>query len=168
MKLLKHGLRGKEILPINSEEHLISWNIRKNPLDDAGYYVDSNKIILSEEEFNTVVIEKNTSINVRYLLVQIHRYEDVYEIIMLNNDEYTVKDLLMVIYKFYNETFVTYAELKKLNDASDCINEYCYEMKHKNKKLRYVDIIMAMIHFECIEEIIDGAGDVQYILHLGS
>ncbi len=168
MKFLKYGIGGTEILPINSEEHLISWDIRTNPSTHAGYHIDSKKNILSEEEFNTVVIEKNTSINVRYLLVQIHRYEVVYEIIMLNNDEYTVKDLLMVIYKFYNENFVSYAELKKLNDDYDCINEYCYEMKHKNKKLRYVDIIMGKIYFEHIDKVIDNARDVQYVLHLGS
>lgn len=168
MKYLKCGIGGTEILPINSEEHLISWDIRTNPSTHADYYIDSKKIILSEEEFNTVIIEKNTSINVRYLLVQIHHYEDVYEIIMLNNDEYTVKDLSMVIYKFYNETFVTYAELKKLNDAYDCITEYCYEMKHNNAKLRYVDIIMGKIYFEHIDKVIDNAGDVQYVLHLRS
>jgi hypothetical protein len=123
---------------------------------------------LTEIEFNTVIIEKNTSLNVRYLLVQIHRYENVYEIIMLNNDEYTVKDLLIVIYKFYNENFITYAELKKLNDKYSCITDYCYEMKHKNAKLRYVDIIMGMIYFEYIDEVIDNAGDIQYMLHLGS
>lgn len=148
----------------------LSWNVGKNPLEDAGNWINSKKNILTEDEFNKILIPENGGTNVRYLVLPIHRFGKTNEVIILENCEYTTKELLMLIYKFYNEKELTYQELKRIDDddVHDYVNNACKNMKELNKNAKYIDIIGGSYYFEFILETVDNANDVQYTLFLGS
>lgn len=131
-----------------------------------------SSIELSKEEGKQIVIEENPNDKVvRYLVLPFHRFCENYHTILLKNKSYTLKELLGIIHTFYNQKVMTYLELKSLHsdDVFDYIDSVCKELKENpNKIIHPINIMGDKVFFEGIEVEKDNAGDIQYILHLGS
>lgn len=124
------------------------------------------------DELTKVVIEENNYSNVvRYLVLPFHRFSKNYYTIILPNHKITIKELTDMIYNFYNKTELTLLDLKNLDD--DDVYEYITDMtcaKKQNPELVVypIDIMGDKTFLEYITIYEDEAGDIQYMLHLGS
>jgi hypothetical protein len=131
-----------------------------------------SSIKLTKSEGKVVVIEENSDESVvRYLVLSCHRFSENYHTILLKNKSYTLKELLDIIYTYYNDKVMSYLDLKSLNshDVWDYIDDACKTLKENpNQIIHPIDIMGDKKFFEGIYIEKDGAGDVQYILRLGS
>lgn len=123
-------------------------------------------------ELTKVIIEENNYSNVvRYLVLPFHRFSKSYYTILLPNTQMTMKDLTDVIYNFYNKKELTLLDLKNLNesDVYDYITDITCDKKENPELHVYPTDIMGdktFLEYITIHE--DDAGDIQYMLHLGS
>ncbi len=131
-----------------------------------------SSINLTKNEGKVVVIEENTDEScIRYLVMPFHRFSENYYTILLKNKSYTLKELLDIIHTFYNGKVLSYLDLKSLNskDVYDYIDDACKTLKsNPNSIIHPIDIMGDKQFFEGIYIEKDGAGDIQYILRLGS
>ncbi len=144
-------------------------------LPEGKSWVISNpvsEIKLTKDEGKTIVIEENKDESVvRYLVLSYHRFSENYHTILLKNISYTLKELLGIIYTFYNQKVMSYLDLKSLNsnDVWEYIDDACKTLKQNPDKIIHpIDIIGDKRFFEGIYIEKDGVGDIQYILRLGS
>ncbi len=119
----------------------------------------------------TVVIEKNTTNNIRYLTVPIQRFSCSLKVIFLDNEEYSIYRLLEIIYEFYNNRELSLEDLKNIND--DDVYDYVTNATKQKKenpetKIHYINVMGSKKYFENICKQIDDSGDIQYYLFLGS
>jgi len=140
----------------------IVWSIDNNP--------NNNEYLTQDKYLNKKAIIKNEDKKVvRYLVVPLHRFSLNYYTILLDNKEYSIGDILTIIYEFYNKKELSYTELKSLNscDVYDYINEQCLELKSDPcKKVYPINIMGDLIKFHKIYIDYDKCGDIQYMLHL--
>ncbi len=137
-----------------------SWNIH-----DKIY-----KIKLTKKQGETIIINRNI-FHVRYLALPFHRFSKNYYVIILEEKEYILKEILEMIYLFYNKKSLSYQELKSLNsnDVYDYIDNQCKKIKKDPYTNVYpIDIMGAKNRFEGIMIEEDSVGDIQYTLLLGS
>ncbi len=131
-----------------------------------------SEIKLTKNEGKQVVIEENSNESVvRYLVLPFHRFSENYHTILLKNNSYTLKELLGIIYTFYNEKTLSYLDLKSLNseDVFEYIDNACETLKENpNQIIHPIDIMGDKKFFEGIYIETDKVGDIQYILRLGS
>jgi hypothetical protein len=144
-------------------------------LPEGKSWVISNpvsEIKLTKNEGKLVVIEENKDETVvRYLVLPYHRFSENYNTILLKNKSYTMKELFGIIYTFYNEKVMSYLDLKSLNssDVYEYIDDACKTLKENpNEIIHPIDIMGDKQFYEGIYIEKDGAGDIQYILRLGS
>lgn len=141
----------------------IVWSIDKHP--------KSNEHLTNKYLNKTAIIKNEDKKIVRYLVLPLHRFSLNYYTILLDNIEYSIEDILTIIYEFYNNKELSYTELKSLNscDVYDYINEQCLELKADPcKKVYPIDIMGDLIKFDRIYIDYDKCGDIQYMLHLVS
>lgn len=132
----------------------VNWEIHENPLQ------------LNNNNLNNVVIDINDTINKRYLALPITG--DNFGVIMLSNNEYTIIDLLVLIYEFYNDNEVSYVELKSFSETVE-IFTVCERMKIENiESVKLVQILGSPRYFEGFDVAVDKSGDTQYTVLLGS
>ena len=120
---------------------------------------------------NYVVLEKVDEKEYRYLLLPTHRFSKSFKTVKLDNEEYTYYRLMMVIYDFYNNTELSYEDLKNLNDDDvyDIITDLVKQKKkNPNEKIFYYEVQAGKQYLENIFVNKDNAGDTQYYLLLGS
>ena len=131
--------------------------------------------VIGEEytsDLTKVVIEKNNDTNlIRYLILPFHRFNKNYHTIILSNEKITIKELIDIINNFYTKKELNLIDLKKLDD--DDVYDYITEItisKKENPKLviNPIDIMGDKRFLEYITVYEDDAGDIQYMLHLGS
>ena len=123
------------------------------------------------EENSQIILEENTSSNIRYLVVPFHRFTSNNYVIGLPNSEISISDLSNIIYDFYNNKELTLLDLKKLNE--DDVWEYITKktiQKKENPELiiHPKDIMGDKIFMEFLSFYEDESGDLQVTLHLGS
>ncbi len=149
----------KTIIDIPEEK---SWTINSSV----------NSIGLTKDEGKTLAIEENPNPKVtRYLALPFHRFCSNYYIILLKNKSYTIKELLGVIYTFYNEKKLSYQDLKSLDcdDVFEYIDKRCLQLKENPELIiNPINIMGDRRFFEGIYVETDNIGDIQYTLHLGS
>lgn len=131
-----------------------------------------SEIKLTKNEGKQIVIKENSNKSVvRYLVLPFHRFSENYHTILLKNNSYTLKELLGIIYTFYNEKTLSYLDLKSLNseDVFEYIDNACKTLKENpNQIIHPIDIMGDKKFFEGIYIETDKVGDIQYILRLGS
>lgn len=149
----------------------ISWIIYENPIEEMEIYdEDYNYMKPDEAFFNKVLIEKNHSNkNKRYLVLPVQRFAKNYKVIVLSDEEITIKELLLTIYKFYNEKVLTFEEIKEIDDDDvfNYVTDACNYFK-KGEIVHYIDVMGDKRFYEFIYSYVDGSGDTQYILSLAS
>lgn len=137
----------------------ICWELIDDPEEYEPEDEDEN------EQMNNVIIEENITNNMRYLMLPIRIRTDV---IMLENKEYTLLDILKIVYDFYHNYQYSYLDLKKMSEDSDIV-EKCVQMKNNDiKYINPIDLIGDHIYFEGITIAKDLSGDTQYEINFGS
>jgi len=129
---------------------------------DEKYTNDLTKIVIEKNEYSNVI---------RYLILPFHRFSTSYYTIILSDEQITMKDLTDVIYDFYNNKELSLLDLKNLNDND--VYDYITNMVTSKKEepelvVHPVDIMGDKKFLEYITIYEDEAGDIQYMLHLGS
>lgn len=131
----------------------VNWEL----VDDPVYF--------DHAEMNSVVIEENETVNKRYLILPIKIENDV---IILENNEYTLRDILILVHDFYHNREYSYLDLKKMSENVGTIEE-CTRMKNNNiEHIHPINLIGDHIYFEGIEVAKDFSGDTQYAIVFGS
>lgn len=134
----------------------LMWSISEKPIDN--------------DITRKIIIKKNNKIKkIRYLVLPIHRFDNNYRVIILDNNEYSIYRLLITIYNFYNKKQLSIEDLKNLNDNDvyDYINNAIIKRK-ENKRIYYIDIMGDNTFFEGLNIKEDKIGDIQYSISLGS
>lgn len=130
------------------------WKIHDNPSQ------------LNNDELNNVIVQENNTVNKRYMAMPISFNN--YGIVMLTNDEYTLGDLLKLIYNFYKDTEVSYSQLKLFSENVE-IFEACKEMKNNGiDSIKLENIIGSPRYFQGFDIATDLSDDIQYTVLLGS
>ncbi len=132
------------------------WNMYEKP---TNAYYNGKKIL--PNKLNETILPK--SISNKLLIVPVHRFEEYIECIELSKDKITLKDLLNILYNFYNKETLTLQQLKIIpNDMDDYVKDAI--QKHKMRKIYRIDIIGSLCRYEGIIKIYDNI----YKLILGS
>ena len=126
---------------------------------------------LPKVEQQKIVIAQNNENIIRYLSLPLQRFLKNYHIIFLDNNQYTLRRLLDTICDFYNNYELSLQELKGLDsdDGFGYIDDAVIRIKENpEKKIYPKNIVGSLKYFENICIANDEAGDIQYLLCLGS
>ena len=133
----------------------VMWNVYEKP---TFAYYNGKKI--TDKKLNEIIIQ-TSNIN-RILIVPCQRDSEFYDIINLDHEDISYKNLFNILYKFYKEPIdINY--LKKIpNDVSKYISDAIKKIKHKS--VSRIDLIGNLCRFEGIRRVYDNI----YILVMGS
>jgi hypothetical protein len=153
----------------------IYWNVNK-PYETCKIFQNNDINDMNEEYLNNVIFMNDNIIRKISLPLNYYSNKESYEIELFNDRQYTIKDILIIIYDFYNNDF-TEEELNfisNLHNTSITILEKDYTkmreeynillsniVNHKNKK-RY-DLLGSKLIFEGLFDLKDN----RYKLLLG-
>jgi hypothetical protein len=99
------------------------WYLYEHPSEA---YYNGRKI--SPNKLNKIILPE--SISNKMLIVPVHRFEEYFEYINLSKDNITLKQLLKILFNYYNKEEISLQQLKLIpNDIDDYV-------KNAIKKLR--------------------------------
>jgi hypothetical protein len=132
------------------------WYLYEHPSEA---YYNGRKV--SSNKLNKIILPE--SISDKMLIVPVHRFEEYYEYINLSKYNITLKQLLKILFNYYNKEEITLQQLKLIpNDIDDYVKDAI--KKHKTEKIYRINIVGSLCRYEGICEIYNGV----YKLNLGS
>ena len=132
------------------------WYLYEHPSEA---YYNGRKV--SSNKLNKIILPE--SISDKILIVPVHRFEEYFEYINLSKNNITLKQLLKILFNYYNKEEITLQQLKLIpNDIDDYVNDAI--KNHKTEKIYRINIVGSLCRYEGIREIYNNV----YKLKLGS